>query len=223
MTFPKVIYFCNKTLEKMEKYANNWKVLNPEYEIRLFDDKMCENFLLDYFGDLYKEIFLFIPDGPIRADFWRICILYLYGGVYSDIDNEPIVCIDDFTEKDVDIVTCSSYMGDMKYNPNFIIADKKNIVLKKCIDWYLRKYIEKIPYVYWDWSIMQAFTDVLQLENYERMEGVYYSNDSLKVQIIKECPGNGHCDAHNIYNNIRLFNNRYKEWDSHNHCFLPSA
>jgi hypothetical protein len=32
---------------------------------------------------------------------------------------------------------------------------------------------------------------------------------NMKIQIIKECPGVNHYDAHNIYNNVRVFNNRY--------------
>jgi len=85
--YPKVIYFCNKTLDKMEQYANNWKKLNPDYEIKLYDNKLCREFLVESYGEYYGEIFDFLKDGPIKADFWRACILYKNGGVYSDINN----------------------------------------------------------------------------------------------------------------------------------------
>ncbi len=106
-SIPKTIYFCNKTLDKMEKYANNWKILNPDYEIKLYDNVLCKQFLLEEYGQLYVDIFDYLTDGPIKADFWRVCILYKYGGVYSDIDNEPLVPLKDFIEPDVDFVTCS--------------------------------------------------------------------------------------------------------------------
>ena len=95
---PKIIYFCHKSKNGLKKYTDNWKKLNPEYSISLSDNQDCERFLLEEFGNLHLEIFKFIPDGPIKADFWRVCALYKYGGIYSDIDNEPILPISQFLE-----------------------------------------------------------------------------------------------------------------------------
>ena len=223
MTIPKTIYFCNKTLFKMEEYSNNWKILNPEYEIVLYDDKMCEKFLLEEYSEIHKNIFIFLIDGPIKADFWRICILNKYGGVYSDIDNEPLIPLKDFIEKDIDFATCTTYCKfmELNYNPNFIISKKNNIILEKCIDWYINNYLNNKPYEYWNWSIMRVFTDVLHLNNDYKHDGIFYS-ENLKIQIIKECPGRHHYDAHNIYNKQRVFNNRYSSWDHINHCFYEN-
>lgn len=253
--YPKVIYFCNKTLDKMEQYANNWKKLNPEYEIRLYDNKLCREFLVENYGEYYGEIFDFLKHGPIKADFWRACILYKNGGVYSDIDNMPLVPLKDFIENDIEFVTCSAYMTGMKFNPNFIIATKEHIILKKCIDWYIDKYERKTKYSYGGYSIMTAFTEIIKLKNYDKKQkptneypngffekifticvrflqnifmpnneynyGIYYLEDfpNMKIQIIEERPGKNHYDAHNVYNNIRVFNNRYPEWDSLTHSF----
>jgi hypothetical protein len=66
---------------------------------------------------------------------------------------------------------------------------------------------------------MRVLTDVLNIRNYNKKRyGIYYSNN-LKIQIIKECPGKNHYDAHNIYKGLRVFNNRYKEWDHNTHTF----
>ena len=32
---PKVIYICHKKLDKIKIYSQNWKLLNPDYEIKL--------------------------------------------------------------------------------------------------------------------------------------------------------------------------------------------
>ena len=219
--YPKVIYFCNKIIcDKTIKYSMNWKKLNPEYDIKLYDNMMCESFLLNEYGDIYRDIFNFLQDGPIKADFWRLCILYKYGGVYSDIDTEPLVPIDNFIEPNINFATCSSYWDAMKFNfnPNFIISEQNNIILKKCIEWYIDNYKNGKKYNYWDYSIMKVFTDTLKLDNYIKNDGIYYL-DNMKIQIIKECVGNNHYDAHNIYNNIRVFNNRYADWDHTTHSF----
>ena len=41
----------------------------------------------------------------------------------------------------------------------------------------------------------------------------------MKIQILKECPGKNHYDAHNMFNGKRAFNNRYKDWNNDKHCF----
>jgi hypothetical protein len=216
--WPKVIFLCNKTIGDNEyRMAMKWQSLHPDYEIHLYDDSMIKNFLLNEYGELYVNIFDYLNSGPIKADFWRLCILYKYGGVYSDIDNDPLVKLEDFIEKDVDFVTCSSYIH-YNYNPNFIVSNKGNSILKNCIDWYIHKYNKREPFDYWEWSIMNAFTQVLQLDNYNKESGIYRTN-GINVQIIKECPGTNHYDAHNMYKNTRVFNNRCPDWDAGTHSF----
>ena len=128
----------------------------------------------------------------------------------------PLVKLSDFIEEDVDFVTCSSYWH-YNYNPNFIISNKDNIIFKKCIDWYVNKY-NKDKYSYWDWIIMNSFTQTLKLDNYTKKDGIYLL-DNMKIQIIAECPGKNHLDAHNIYKNIRVFNNRQPNWNYSLHQF----
>lgn len=215
---PNSIYLCNKIIgENEQKMALLWKNLNPDYEIHLYDDAAIRDFLSNEYGELYTNVFDYIQAGPIKADFWRVCVLHKYGGVYSDIDNVPLLSLKDFIEKDVDFVTCSSYIH-YNYNPNFIVSNKGNSILKNCIDWYIHKYNKREPFDYWEWSIMNAFTQVLQLDNYNKESGVYYI-DNMKIQIIKECPGTNHYDAHNMYKNTRVFNNRHPDWNSDSHSF----
>jgi hypothetical protein len=129
----------------------------------------------------------------------------------------PLIALPEFIEKDIDFVTCSSYWI-FNFNPNFIVSDKNNVILLNCINWYICKYISNEFYSYWDWSIMNAFTQILHLENYKREDGIHNLN-GMKIQIIKECAGTTHYDAHNIYNNKRVFNNRLPDWDHISHSF----
>ena len=221
--FPKEIYFCHKKIDdKITYHTNNWKKLNPTYNINLYDDEMCEHFLNQHFGELHSNIFKFIKDGPIRADFWRICILYKNGGIYCDVDNEPLIPLDEFVENDIYLLTCSSYWDKkFDFNPNLIISNKNNVILKDCIDQYVKLFVTKKKYSYKGWSIMKIFTDILKLNNYKpnKQDGIY-DYKGFKIQILKECKGNNHYDAHNIYKNKRIFNNRYKTWDFNTHSFL---
>ena len=217
-SYPKVIYFCNRTIgEKDIASANRWKNLNPDYEIKLYDDEMIRAFLLKEYGEMYVNLFDYLRDGPIKADFWRVCVLYKYGGIYSDIDNMPLVPLGEFVEPNIDFVTCSSYINQ-NFNPNFIIAYKDSTILKRCIDWYINKFTRKDAYQYNNWSIMDTFTQTLHLEHYNKNWGIYKCGD-MNVQIINERPGHHHYDAHNIYKNMRVFNNRQPDWNYELHRF----
>tara|TARA_Y100000816_G_C26095250_1_gene579451 strand:+ start:136 stop:2451 length:2316 start_codon:yes stop_codon:yes gene_type:complete len=216
--WPKIIYMCNKTLQGIEYFTNNWKKLNPEYTIVAYNDTLIRNFLKLEYSKLHVDIFDFLKDGPIKADFWRICILYKYGGIYADMDLIPMVPIHSFIENDVNFVTCSSFWCDfnMQYNPNFIACEKHNIFLKRCIDWYVKKFRSKDTYDYWDWSIMRSFTDCINIHNYNS-EGIF-NVCNKKIQLIKECRGNTHDNDYNIYNNIVTFYSRDRNWNSDTHA-----
>ena len=58
---------------------------NPEFKPCFYDEPACERFISDNFpvnvSDAYKRL---IPNA-YKADLWRLCILYIYGGIYVDI------------------------------------------------------------------------------------------------------------------------------------------
>lgn len=90
---PKVIYqsWGTKTLKPlMSKNVELLKSLNPEYEYKLYDDNDCRKFILDNFGVNYADAFDAIIPGAFKCDFWRYAVLYVNGGVYLDMDMEPL-------------------------------------------------------------------------------------------------------------------------------------
>jgi hypothetical protein len=216
---PRKIFICYKTLPFLQTPIDRWKALNPDHEIHAFDDEMCRRYLHDTFSPVHAELFDWIPAGPIKADFWRICILFAEGGFYTDADNVPLVSLRDFIEPDADLVTCTSYWH-FDFNPNFIAAKAGDKTLKRCINWYLEKRSSGVGFDYWSWSVMQCFTDVLKLRDYTKTDGIFtekgdLSSEQYKIQLLREVSGTNHYDAHNIYRNVRIFNNRSPEW---NHC-----
>jgi len=160
--YEKIIHITNKTLDKLENIKNQWLFLNPDYKIELYDDSKCLIFLEKYYGKKYCDIFNYIKDGPIKSDFFRVCILYIYGGVYVDADIKPLVPLDNYIDHDVDFATCISYnyLIDCKafnYNPHFIISKKYNSFLYNTIQLYENYYDNNKLYSYWEWSICTLF------------------------------------------------------------------
>ena len=209
---PKVIYMCHKDLIHISKYSENWKRLNPEYDIKLYDDALCKQFLLDEYSQLHVDIFNFLKDGPIKADFWRLCIINKYGGLYVDADIEPLIPLNTFIEDIDDFVTCISmdfnaYKLSFQFNPHFILSDKNNTILQNCIDTYIKKYNNKNPYIYWDYSICNLF----HIKGIKLKQSHITYIDKQRVKFLLETPYN-YCE----YKKIAVFKNRYNTYKHHN-------
>lgn len=195
---------CHKTLDKIKVYSKIWIKLNPDYEIKLYDDEMCKKFLLYEYSQHYLDVFNFLKDGPIKADFWRICILYKYGGLYVDADIEPLVPLSDYIEDDDDFVTCISTNPACQFNPHFILCNKNNELLSNAIERYVSSYEKNIPYSYWGWSICMLFTIEGVIE--KKSQILYIGKQKYKFlyeqQYIK-CEYNGKVVFNNRYDNYR--------------------
>jgi mannosyltransferase OCH1-like enzyme len=236
---PKIIYICHKNVKCLSMTYNFWKRLNPGYEIKLFNDAMCENFLLDKFSEVHQSIFKFIPHGPIKSDFWRLCILYKYGGIYVDADIHPLVPLDKYLMHSCDFVTCIT-TSNGNFNPHFIAARKNDDILKKCIDEYIQFYIHRKPsYAYWDWSIVHMFNTFLPnvKSHYSQMpHSQAFSLEQKKYQLFFEITKHDKSNDKNSINNImtqsrglhdyyctflnrRIFNTRYINYDPDEHKF----
>jgi mannosyltransferase OCH1-like enzyme len=118
---PKIIYLSYKTKNIPDYIIPNIKKIYPDYEIKLYDDNDCRKFLLDNYGKLYVDIFDFLKDGPIKADFWRICVLYKYGGIYFDLDLEHLNNLNKIIDNDTDFVTIQTNCRFKCYKIHFLI------------------------------------------------------------------------------------------------------
>jgi mannosyltransferase OCH1-like enzyme len=196
---PKVIYICNKTLDdKIKLYSQRWKILNPEYEVKLYDDELCKDFLLNEYSQLHVDIFNFLEDGEIKADFWRVCILNKYGGFYIHANIKPIFVFNKFIEKDANFVSCISFNFIKKllvynFNPYFILSNKNNVFLQNCIEVYIKQYNDKIPYNYLTWGICNLFIiDGLSKKNAylirinHEKTSFLYRNNKIIVNILEK-------------------------------------
>ena len=168
-------------------------------------------FLSCYFGIKYCDIFNYISDGPIKCDFFRSCLIYIYGGIYVDADIEPLVSLENIIFDDVDFVTCVSYnynkdTKSFNYNPHFIVSRKYNVWLYNTIKKYESMYDNKVSYSYWHWSICYLFNIK---HNFEiTIEDNLFIKDNKKYQFLIE-----NCITNNVqynFTNILDENGKFK-------------
>lgn len=209
--YNKIIHITYKTLDKLENIKNQWLELNPEYKVKLYDNSKCLNFLELHYGKIYCDIFNYIQDGPIKSDFFRICVLYICGGIYVDADIKPLIPLNKYIEDDVDFVTCISYNylknnKTFNYNPHFIVTKKYNNFIYDTIKKYEFYYYSKKQYSYWHWSICQLFN--IDISFNISIDNNIFIYNCKKYQFLIE-----NAIVNNIYynfTNIRDENNKIK-------------
>ena len=90
---------------------------NIEFEYFLYDDDDCRLFIKEHFStDVLNAYDRLIPYA-YKADLWRYCVLYIYGGIYLDIKYQ---CMNDFklihlTYKEHFVLERPSFWDDDSY------------------------------------------------------------------------------------------------------------
>jgi mannosyltransferase OCH1-like enzyme len=94
---PKRIYQTWKTREVNDQVAEHIEKIkraNPTYDYYLFGDKECREYLIQNYPPAYINAFDDLIPGAFKADFWRYAILAKDGGVYIDLDMNPLKPMD---------------------------------------------------------------------------------------------------------------------------------
>jgi len=91
---PKNIFRTFK-IDYNENIKKSWTEKHPNYNYYFFNDNDCLKLIKENFNEEILNTYMKLNIGAPRADLWRCCILYLYGGIYIDIDCECINNIDE--------------------------------------------------------------------------------------------------------------------------------
>jgi hypothetical protein len=117
--------------KNVKRLVKSW--INPTLDIFFMDDTACEGFIRENFNEVVYNTYKALPLGVMRADMWRICVLYINGGIYSDID---VFCKKDIKHilLDNDIVFLQEDHDADRVSNFFIASVPKHPVLKQIID-----------------------------------------------------------------------------------------
>lgn len=142
---PKIIHFIwinfkNELDENPiipEKYViniENCKKINYDFEIKIWNGKECYLLVQKYFPekvDLYNSF-----KYPIqRCDMARLMILYIYGGIYSDIDRYSIKSYNILLSKYKEYnVILTKYKYNMYITNDIMICNKNNKFIYNCVN-----------------------------------------------------------------------------------------
>jgi hypothetical protein len=95
------------------------------------DDAACAKFIADHFDSAVLDLYLALPLPIMRADFWRVAVIYVHGGIYSDLDVICHVALDTIMSFDRSAV----WMQELDNIANFwFAAEAGHPVLKLALD-----------------------------------------------------------------------------------------
>jgi len=118
--------------EQAKKCQSSW-IQQKNYHYKFMDDNQIQTFMKDNFSHRIVQIFNRMPLGVMKADMWRYCILYVHGGIYSDIDSVVIKPIKDWKIKDEDRIIIA-LENDKHFCQWTILSEPKHPILKKVIE-----------------------------------------------------------------------------------------
>jgi hypothetical protein len=216
---------------------NRWKTRNPSYNIEMSLDAECILFLERYINRFVASLFNYIPKGMYKADLWRLCKLYINGGVYADVDLVPHLKIDNLS-KDITFYSCLTPRTKSIFQAFMInfSKPKNNLILIFLLSFLINKPFEKIngptfdmydcikynldgvdpePFVRYDLEEVKIKIDVGSSDKNIKKINLYYFPPYIKYRIQLKENTTGNNFTYRIYNNV-LFVKRVDEnsgWD----------
>lgn len=123
---------------RFQKIIDTWREHNPNYEYYFHDSNDREEFIKNNFHSSIYQAYCKILPGAYKADLWRYCILYTYGGVYIDIDTLCLGSLDNFIKEETE------FMATIDFNKNraegchniangFIACVPNSKIMQSCI------------------------------------------------------------------------------------------
>ena len=213
-TIPSKIFVTYKHKNIPSKVVSNLRHLNPHYNITFFDDQECASFLRKHYSGQFVSLFRQIPDGPIKSDMVRICFLYIFGGVYYDIDINPYRPISAILkEPGITFCTVRSHNQHNVFQ-GFIASVPENPILRHCINrFYLNGYSR---YKYWGWSgTKQMYRVLVRFLRRHSLSTTIYRRGRQVVKILQEFQTGSSSSRAVRYGETVLFKNKYSDYRHH--------
>lgn len=96
ISIPKRIFQTHKSVQyirskpQLQNAINSWRRHVPEFGYHFYTNEMCDEFMktdmVELFGEGIYEAYNKLPMAVMKADLWRYCVIYKFGGIYADAD-----------------------------------------------------------------------------------------------------------------------------------------
>jgi len=206
---------------KMQKNVDRMKKVNPEFNVYLYDDNNCREFIKKNFPEDILIAYDTLKPGAYKADLWRLCILYINGGIYTDI---KLNCINNFkfialTESEHLTLDRPGYWkeGEIGLLNALIVAKPKNELLLRCIN----KISENVKNKYYGLNSLYPTGPGLLGEQYIKMLRENESTMEAELDKLDLCLDLFMGTEQIIFNNVAILE-CYKEYRTEQKIFAKT-
>ena len=135
-------YKTGKVPDHWKSSPESIKKFMPDWEYVLVSNEMADTLIKENFPEYY-DTYQNLEYPIMQVDFFRYVFLYLYGGVYMDLDIELKKSLEDLFYEDADLYLVKSGNVGSVYTNSFLASKPRNKLWLECL-----KEIQK-PYKYW--------------------------------------------------------------------------
>lgn len=92
MHIPRQIFQTHKSVSyllskpNLTKAVASWRKHIHDFRYYFFTDVMCDAFMKEHYSGTIYDAYQRLPLAVMKADLWRYCVVYKYGGIYADVD-----------------------------------------------------------------------------------------------------------------------------------------
>jgi FkbM family methyltransferase len=198
-------WYTKNISTEMQLCIDDLKSKNTEFEYFLFDDNDCIEFIKNNFDERVLDAYNNLIPGAYKADLWRYCVMYIYGGIYLDI---KFNCINDF--KLLELTDKEYYVNDLRLHPygnepykglwnGLIVSKPNNKIMIKCIN----QIVFNSEHSYYGLGIYDPTGPVLL--------GSFFTNEEKEKNILKRSYY-ANINHNGVTMNDRMILNEYKEY-----------
>ena len=196
LSIPNNIYLTwetsmNEMPPKMKESIELLKNVNNDCNVYIFDKDQRVNFIKKYFKTEILDAYNSLVPGAFKADVWRYCILYKYGGIYQDIKMQPI---NGFKYSELLVNNKEYYVRDVDFSGRGIynavlICKPNNKVLLKTINNIIynvkNKYYGESSLYPTGPMLMKNFFTEKEINDMEMQLAVEYDSENNDIHIVK--------------------------------------
>jgi mannosyltransferase OCH1-like enzyme len=181
----------DKMQPKMKESINLLKKINSDCNFYIFDKDDRVNFIKKYFMKEVIDAYNSLIPGAYKADLWRYCILYKFGGIYQDIKFQPV---NGFKYSELLLNNMEYYVRDRDIGGSgiangMLICKPRNQIMLKCIN----KIIDNTKKKYYGESALEP-TGPLLMKNFfstkeiNDLEMYFNIENNMETIIFKDKP-----------------------------------
>jgi hypothetical protein len=206
---------------KMQENVDRMREVNPEFNIQIFDCDERREFIKNNFPGDILTAYDTLKSGAFKADLWRLCVLYINGGIYADI---KFNCINNF--KFIALTEREHFALDMHHSwkegeigliNGLIVAKPKNEFLLRCIN----KISENVKNKYYGIMCLYPTGPGLFGEQYIKILRENESTMEAELEKLNLCLDVSMGKEQIIFNNVAILE-YYKEYRDEQNLFAKT-